>query len=154
MRTAIDDLISQLRRIKPETILMRSVTDEALEVASDINREQLNRGELSDGGELNNYSKATEGYNSSRKTTISSSERIKFKDTGAFHKSIKAKITKDGVLQIKSGSKKAILAQEYVEDKGYSGNVLGLQEEWEKKWYETYVHETFKRDLIDRILGQ
>ena len=62
MKTVIDDLIDNLRRIRPETILSRSVTSQALEAAADINREQLRQGELSSGEALNNYSKSTEGY--------------------------------------------------------------------------------------------
>ena len=154
MKTVIDELIDNLRRIKPETILSRSVTSQALQAAADINRSQLQDGELSSGEALNNYAKATEGYNESRSTKVSSSEKIKFYDTGVMYKTIKANITKDGQLALKSTSKKAALSQDYVKDKGYNGNILGLQEEWVSKWFETFVQDDFLKALKDRILTQ
>jgi len=154
MKTVIDDLIENLKRIRPETILSRSVSSSDLQAAADINRDQLRQGELSSGESINNYSKSTEGYNESRQTKISSSERIKFYDTGAFHKSIKGSITKDGQLALKSASKKSALSQDYVKDKGYEGNVLGLQEEWATKWFDTLVKDNFLKMLKDRILTQ
>ena len=154
VKTVIDELIDNLKRITPETILQRSVTSDALEAAADINRSQLQDGELSSGEALNNYALATEGYNESRRTKISSNERIKFYDTGNFHKSIKAKITKKGELALESRSNKASLAQAYVEDKGYQGNVLGLQDEWLSKWFENFVQDNFVKGLTERILNQ
>jgi hypothetical protein len=154
MKTVIDDLIENLKRIRPETILSRSVSSSDLQAAADINREQLRQGELSSGESLNNYSKSTEGYNESRSTKVTSSEKIKFYDTGGMYKTIKGSITKDGQLALKSSSKKTALSQDYVKDKGYEGNVLGLQEEWASKWFETLVKDNFLKMLKDRILTQ
>lgn len=152
--TVIDLLISNLKRIKPETILQRSVTSDALEVAQAINKQQLLDGELNNGEQLGNYSKATEGFNSYRSTKVTSSDRIKFYDTGQFHKSIKAKITKDGGLQMDSRSVKLAKIRTYLEDKKYTGDVLGLQEDELIRWFETFVQDQFVKVLTDRILSQ
>ena len=152
IKTIFDDLIANLKRIKPETIYSRSVTTEALEEAANANREQLNQGELDNGDIIGNYSARTEAYNNVRTTKVTRGDVIKFKDTEEFHKSIKAKITRDGELNLSSKSRKAKLAQEYVEDKGGSGSVLGLQEENLQRWYAQFVEEDFKKALIDRIL--
>lgn len=150
--TIIDELISNLKRIKPETILIRATSSEALRAAEDINRSQLEDGELNDATILPNYAKATESYNEKRNTKVTSSDRIKFYDTGAFHKSIKAKITNKGELALTSRSVKLERIREYLEDKGASGDVLGLQDEWLEKWYETFVEDNFVKMLTDRIL--
>lgn len=153
-RTVIDDLISNLKRIKPETILQRSVPSSSLEIAADINRSQLQDGQLSNGQELGNYTKATESYNNVRQTKVSSSERIKFYDSGKFHKSIKAKITKDGLLNLTSGSNKVEKIREYLADKGYGGDVLGLTDENLENWFETFVQPYFVKGIQDRLLTQ
>lgn len=153
-KTVIDDLLSNLKRIKPETILQRSVPSNSLEIAADINRAQLQEGQLSNSQELNNYAKATESYNMTRETKVSSSERIKFYDTGKFHKSIKAKITRDGNLNITSSSNKLVKIREYLTDKGYGGDVLGLTDENLEDWFETFVQPYFVKGLQDRLLTQ
>lgn len=152
--TVIDALINNLKRIKPETILQRSVTSDALEVAQAINKQQLLDGELNNGEQLGNYSKSTEGYNSYRSTLVSRNDRIKFYDTGQFHKSIKAKITKDGQLQMDSKSVKLAKIRAYLQDKKYSGDVLGLQEDELIRWFRTFVQDNFVKTLTDRILTQ
>lgn len=152
--TIIDELISNLKKIKPETILARSTTSEALRAAEDINRSQLMDGELDTGETLPNYAKATESYNNKRSTKVTNSDRIKFYDTGAFHKSIKAKITNKGELALTSRSVKLEKIREYLEDKGANGDVLGLQDEWLESWYETFVADNFVKMLTDRILTQ
>lgn len=152
--TVIDELISNLKRIKPETILQRSVPSSALEIAEQINRAQLEAGELSNGQEMNNYAKATESYNTTRQTKVSSSERIKFYDSGKFHKSIKAKITKDGELNFTSKSNKLEKIRAYLTEKGYSGDVLGLTDENLENWFETFVQPYFVKGLQDRLLTQ
>jgi hypothetical protein len=153
-RTVIDDLISNLKRIKPETILQRSVPSSSLEIAADINRAQLQDGQLSNGQELGNYTKATESYNNVRQTKVSSSERVKFYDSGKFHKSIKGKITKDGLLNLTSGSNKVEKIREYLAERGYSGDVLGLTDENLENWIETFVQPYFVKGIQDRLLTQ
>lgn len=153
-RTVIDDLISNLKRIKPETILQRSVPSSSLEIAADINRAQLQEGQLSNGQELGNYTKATESYNNVRQTKVSSSERVKFYDTGKFHKSIKGKITKDGLLNLTSGSNKVEKIREYLAERGYSGDVLGLTDDNLENWIETFVQPYFVKGIQDRLLTQ
>lgn len=153
-RTVIDDLISNLKRIKPETILQRSVPSSSLEIAADINRAQLQEGQLSNGQELGNYTKATESYNNIRQTKVSSSERVKFYDTGKFHKSIKGKITKDGLLNLTSGSNKVEKIREYLAERGYSGDVLGLTDDNLENWIETFVQPYFVKGIQDRLLTQ
>lgn len=154
IKTVIDDMISSLKRIKPETILQRSVPQSSLDIAVEINRAQLEEGQLNSGEQLGNYSKSTEGYNNYRETKISSSERIKFYDTGKFHKSIKAKITKDGQLNFNSSSNKLQKIRDYLQDKGYSGDVLGLTDENLENWFETFIQPYFVKGLQDRILSQ
>jgi hypothetical protein len=153
-RTVIDDLISNLKRIKPETILQRSVPSSSLEIAADINRAQLQDGQLSNGQELGNYTKATESYNNVRQTKVSSSERVKFYDSGKFHKSIKGKITKEGLLNLTSGSNKVEKIREYLAERGYSGDVLGLTDENLENWIETFVQPYFVKGIQDRLLTQ
>lgn len=156
MKTIIDDLIKNLKRIKPETIYARSVSKEALDEAANANVDQLENSQLDNGQQIGGYSKATEAYNVKRKTKISAGNPIIFKDTGQFHKSIKAKITRKGDLEIYSRSKKAILVQSYV-DKNSStvtgGNVLGLTDQNLHDWYEYFVEDTFINNLTDRILN-
>lgn len=152
--TVIDMLINNLKRIKPETILQRSVDSDALEVAQTINKQQLLDGELNNDEKLGNYSKATEGYNDYRTTRVTSSDRIKFYDTGQFHKSIKAKITRDGTLQMNSRSVKLDKIRAYLQDNKYTGDVLGLQEDELIRWFETFVQDRFVKTLTDRILTQ
>lgn len=154
IKTVIDDMISSLKRIKPETILQRSVPQSSLDIAVEINRAQLEEGQLNSGEQLGNYSKSTEGYNNYRQTKVSSSERIKFYDTGKFHKSIKAKITKDGQLNFNSSSNKLQKIRDYLQDKGYSGDVLGLTDENLENWFETFIQPYFVKGLQDRILSQ
>lgn len=154
IKTVIDDMISSLKRIKPETILQRSVPQSSLDIAVEINRAQLEEGQLNSGEQLGNYSKSTEGYNNYRETKISSSERIKFYDTGKFHKSIKTKITKDGQLNFNSSSNKLQKIRDYLQDKGYSGDVLGLTDENLENWFETFIQPYFVKGLQDRILSQ
>lgn len=156
MKTIIDDLISNLKRIKPETIYARSVSKEALDEAANANVDQLEKGQLDNGQQIGGYSKATEAYNTKRKTKISAGDTITFKDTGQFHKSIKAKITRDGELEIYSRSKKAILAQTYVDKNSTiagGGNVLGLNDQNLQAWYEYFVEDAFINNLTDRILN-
>ncbi|MEY3421060.1 MAG: hypothetical protein RIR48_1349 [Bacteroidota bacterium] len=150
--TVIHELIKQLKRIKVETVYSRSVSSDALEQASNLNRLQLEQGVLDSGEIIGGYKKATEGYNNVRTTKVIAGEPIKFKDTGAFHKSIRAKITRDGDLALTSRSKKAIYAQDYVDGTNKSGSVLGLTDENLKDWYEVFVEEQFKKNLINRIL--
>jgi hypothetical protein len=154
IKTVFDDLIKELKRIKPETVYSRSVTTEALDEAANANRDQLEKGILDNGQIIGQYSKNTEKlYNDRRTTKVSQGDLVKFKDTGKFHKTIKAKITRDGNLQLTSASKKAQLAQEYVDKKGLStGSVLGLTDENLEKWYNQFVQDTFKRNLLNRIL--
>jgi hypothetical protein len=150
--TVIHQLINQLRRIKPETIYARSVSGEALEEAANANRDQLEQGKLANNNNTGGYKKATESYNNSRKTKVSAGEPIKFKDTGAFHKSIKAKVKRDGTLELSSRSKKAQLAQDYIDNSNNSGSVLGLTDENYETWYKVFVEQQFQKMLIDRIL--
>jgi hypothetical protein len=151
IKTVFDDLISELKRIKPETIYSRSVTTEALDEAANANRDQLEKGILDSGQTIGQYSKNTEKlYNDRRTTKVSQGDLVKFKDTGKFHKTIKAKITRDGNLKLTSASKKLQYAEDYVE--GVSGNVLGLTDENLEKWYNQFVQDTFKRNLLNRIL--
>jgi hypothetical protein len=151
IKTVFDDLISELKRIKPETVYSRSVTTEALDEAANANRDQLEKGILDNGQIIGQYSKNTEKlYNDRRTTKVSQGDLVKFKDTGKFHKTIKAKITRDGNLQLTSASKKLQYAKDYVE--GVSGNVLGLTDENLEKWYNQFVQDTFKRNLLNRIL--
>jgi len=153
IKTVFDDLIKELKRIKPETIYSRSVSSEALQEAANANRDQLERGQLDSGQQTGSYAKGTEARNLERKTKVSAGDAVTFKNTGSFHKTIKAKITRDGELRLTSSSKKAILAQEYVDKKGQSeGNVLGLNEHNLQKWYEQFVEDSFKRNLLNRIL--
>jgi hypothetical protein len=149
--TVVHELIKQLKRIKIETMYSRSVDSQALEEAANLNRLQLEQGIVDTGSAIGGYKKATEAYNNVRKTKVSAGEPIKFKDTGAFHKSIKAKITKEGALALTSRSKKAVYAQSYV-DKTTDGNVLGLTNQNLKDWYKIFVEENFKKNLINRIL--
>jgi hypothetical protein len=149
--TVIHDLVKELKRIKFETIYSRSVDSEALEQAANLNRLQLEQGIVDTGSAIGGYKKATEAYNNVRKTKVSAGEPIKFKDTGDFHKSIKAKITRDGNLSLNSRSKKAIYAQSYV-DKTTDGNVLGLTNQNLKDWYKIFVEDNLKKNLINRIL--
>jgi len=153
MKTIIDELIANLKRIKPETIYARSVSTDALDEAANANRDQLEKGTLSDGSTLPNYKKATEARNNKRTTKVSTSDIIKFKDTGSFHKSIKAKITRNGDLKLTSSSRKAVLAQDYVDNGSIStqGTVLGLTQENLKDWYDQFVQVNFKKALFDRI---
>jgi hypothetical protein len=150
IKTVFDDLIKELKRIKPETVYSRSVTTEALDEAANANRDQLEKGILDNGQTTGGYSSATVARNRERTTKVSASDVIKFKDTGKFHKTIKAKITRDGNLQLTSASKKLQYAEDYVE--GVSGNVLGLTDENLEKWYNQFVQDTFKRNLLNRIL--
>ena len=150
--TVIHELIKQLKRIKFETIYSRSVDSNALEEAANLNRLQLEQGIIDSGEIIGGYKKATEGYNNVRKTKVTAGEPIKFKDTGAFHKSIKAKITRDGDLALNSRSKKAIYAQAYVDGTNKSGSVLGLTDENLKDWYKIFVEDNLKKNLINRIL--
>lgn len=153
--TIIDELISNLKKIKPETILARSTTSEALRAAEDINRSQLMDGELDTGETLPNYAKRTEKvYNVKRKTKVTTADVVKFYDSGAFHKSIKAKITNKGELALQSRSTKLDIVRTYVEKKGLKGDVLGLQDHWLDRWYETFVADNFVKMLTDRILTQ
>jgi hypothetical protein len=152
IKTVFDDLISNLKRIKPETIYSRSVSQEALDEAVQANISQLERGELDSEQSIGNYSKSTVARNEKRVTKVSTSDVIKFKDTGKFHKTIKAKVTRDGDLKITSRSKKAQFAQDYVDKNGLTGNVLGLQEDTLLEWYERFVDAEFKRNLVNRIL--
>ena len=153
MKTIIDELIANLKRIKPETVYSRSVTTEALDEAANANRDQLEKGTLSDGSTLPNYKKATEARNNKRTTKVTTSDIIKFKDTGAFHKSIKAKINRNGELKLVSSSRKAILAQDYVDNGSISkeATVLGLTPENLKDWYDQFVEASFRKALLDRI---
>lgn len=151
--TIIDELISNLKKIKPETILIRATSSEALRAAEDINRTQLQQGELETGETLPNYAKRTEKvYNVKRKTKVTTADVVKFYDSGAFHKSIKAKITNKGELALQSRSTKLNIVRAYVERKGLKGDVLGLQDHWLDKWYETFVEDNFVKMLTDRIL--
>ena len=153
IKTVFDDLIAELKRIKPETIYARSITTEALDEAANANRDQLDKGMLDNGQTTGGYSKATVARNRERTTKVSTSDVIKFKDTGKFHKTIKAKITRDGEIKITSNSKKAQLAQDYVDKKGLTtGNVLGLTDENLQAWYKQFVEDDFKRNLLNRIL--
>lgn len=153
IKTVFDDLIKELKRIKPETIYSRSVSTEALDEAANANRDQLEKGILDNGQTTGGYSSATVARNRERTTKVSTSDVIKFKDTGKFHKTIKAKIARDGNLSLTSSSKKAQLAQEYVDKKGLStGSVLGLTDDNLEKWYNQFVQDTFKRNLLNRIL--
>ena len=149
IKTEFDTLILNLKRIKPETILKRSVTQEALDAAADLNRAQLEKGQLENGATTGGYKKATEGRNRQRITKVTAGQPIQFKNTGKFHKSIKAKITRDGELQLNSRSNKLQYAQEYTEG---IGNVLGLTDENLELWYKTFVEDAFKKALTDRIL--
>jgi hypothetical protein len=149
----IDLLQKQLKRITPRTILARAVTSEMLEIASDLNRDQLSKGELNNSEKVGKYSKSTEGYNSYRNTKVSSSDTIKFYDTGAFHKSIKGKINKDGELQMTSRSRKLERLRAYLEDKGYEGDLLGLTDENLERWFETFVRDAYVKALEERILN-
>lgn len=150
-----EELISNLKRIKPETILMRSITTEALDAAVDLNRSQLEQGELSGGSVMPNYSKATEARNNLRTTKVSKSESIKFKDTGKFYDSIKAKVNKNAQLELKSNLSKSKRIQEFIEDRFRTDEkALGLQPENLKLWYEQFVAPNFQKMLIDRIKGQ
>ena len=63
IKTEFDAMIKNLRRIKPETILRRAVTQEALDVAADLNRAQLEKGELENGARTGGYKKATVARN-------------------------------------------------------------------------------------------
>tara|TARA_R110000850_G_scaffold275955_1_gene416421 strand:- start:11345 stop:11812 length:468 start_codon:yes stop_codon:yes gene_type:complete len=151
IKTVFDDLIKELKRIKPETIYSRSVSTEALDEAANANRDQLEKGILDNGQIIGQYSKNTEKlYNDRRTTKVSQGDLVKFKDTGKFHKTIKAKITRDGNLKLTSASKKLQYAEDYVE--GVSGNVLGLTDDNLERWYNQFVQDTFKRNLLNRIL--
>lgn len=149
IKTEFHALIDQLRRIKPETILRRAVTQEALDAAADMNRAQLEKGKLENGANTGGYKKATERRNLKRVTKVKAGEPIQFKNTGRFHKSIKAKITRDGELQLMSRSNKLQFAEEYTAGKG---NVLGLTDENLEIWYNRFVAEDFKKALVERIL--
>ena len=156
MKTVIDDLIRSIKRIKPETIYARSVDQEALDEAVEANKAQLERGELDNDISLANYSRETVARNNKRRTKVSTSDVIKFKDTGNFHRSIKAKITRDGELTLYSRSKKSQYSQDYVDarpDLYEDGSVLGLQEHNLSIWYEQFVEDKFQQMLIDRILN-
>ena len=154
-RTVIDDLISNLKRIKPETILQRSVTSEALEAAEDINRYQLEQGELQKGTIMNNYAKKTEEiFNPIRETKISRFEEVKFKDSGQFYKSIKAKVNKNVMLEMSAKHRNAKHVFEYIEDKGIRDSPLGLQDQWLENWIETFVQPYFVKGIQDRLLTQ
>ena len=149
IKTEFDAMIKNLRRIKPETILRRAVTQEALDVAADLNRAQLEKGELENGARTGGYKKATVARNNKRITKVTAGAPIKFKNTGKFHKSIKAKITREGELQLNSRSNKLPLAQAYVEGQG---NVLGLTDENLQLRYENFVREEFKKALLNRLM--
>jgi plastocyanin len=151
IKTVFDDLIAELKRIKPETIYSRSVTTEALEEAANANRDQLDKGMLDNGQTTGGYAKNTETkYNDTRTTKVSAGDAVKFKDTGKFHKTIKAKVTRDGEIKITSASKKLEYAKDYIS--GKSGNVLGLTDENLQAWYKQFVEDDFKRNLLNRIL--
>jgi hypothetical protein len=153
MKTILDDLIANLRRIKPETVYARSVSTEALDEAANANRGQLEKGILSNDTTLPNYKKATEARNNERVTKVTTSDIIKFKDTGQFHKSIKAKINRNGDLKLTSSSRKAVLAQDYVSANSITsdGTVLGLTQDNLHRWYKFFVDAEFKKALFNRI---
>lgn len=153
IKTVFDDMIAELKRIKPETIYARSVTTEALDEAANANRDQLEKGMLDNEQTTGGYAAGTVARNRERTTKVSTSDVIKFKDTGKFHKTIKAKVTRDGEIKLTSASKKAQLAQDYVDKKGLTtGNVLGLTDENLHAWYKQFVEDEFRRNLLNRIL--
>jgi len=149
IKTKFDEIIKNLRRIKGETILKRSVNQEALDVAADMNRAQLEDGKLENGASTGGYKKGTVERNRERVTKVTAGDSVKFKNTGRFHKSIKAKITRDGDLQLSSRSNKLPHAIKYTEG---MGDVLGLTDDNLEIWYKNFVREEFKKALINRLV--
>jgi hypothetical protein len=152
----IEELIRNINKLEPPRAYSKSVTKEALDASSDLNRDQLENSTLTDGSSIGGYAKATESYNNSRRTKITAGQPIKFKDSGGFHRSIRSKISKEGDLTLYSTSKKAIFAQDYVDGKFSRGNanrsVLGLTIPNLHIWYNQLVHEQFKKNLLNKIL--
>lgn len=144
--TIIDQLINNLKKLNIGEIASKTISNATINDAVDLNIDQLNSGTLSNNENVGNYSKATEEYNSYRSTKVTSSDRIKFYDTGQFHRSIKAQITKKGELKITSNSRKLPRLNAYLEDKGFSGNLLGLTDESLSEWL-----DFFKSDLVNNI---
>ena len=148
--TIIDELISNLNKVNIYDVASKAITSQTLNDAVDLNLEQLKDGELNNSEQLGNYAKSTEGYNAKRSTKVSSNERIKFYDTGAFYRSIKAKITNKGELKFSSSSRKLVRLREYLEDKGYGGDLLGLTDENLNRWTD-YIEEDVINELLRRI---
>lgn len=144
--TVIDKLINNLKKLDVGAISSKTVSSARINDAVDLNLEQLSTGTLNNNETVGNYSKATEGYNTYRSTKVSSSERIKFYDTGQFYRSIKGQITNKGELKITSRSRKLPKLNSYLEDKGFTGSLLGLTPQNIKKWLSFY-----KQDLINNI---
>jgi len=153
MKTILDDLIANLKRTKPETVYARSVSTQALDEAANANRDQLEKGTLSNSARINTYAAGTVARNEDRVTKVTTSDVIKFKDTGKFHQSIKANITRNGDLKLTSSSIKASFAQQYVDavNPTKDGTVLGLTPENLKSWYKLFVDAEFKKALFNRI---
>ena len=145
-RTVIDDLIDNFKRLDIGEVASQSITSATLNDAVDLNIQQLNDSELNNTEQVGNYAKATESYNDYRSTKVSSSERIKFYDTGQFHRSIKASINKKGELKFNSNSRKLPRLNAYLEDKGYTGGLLGLNEEKLASFL-----DFFKQDVVNGI---
>jgi len=154
--TIIHQLINQLRRIKPETIYARSVDNFDLSEAEHMNRAQLDQGKLSDNTQMDTYAPRTvEDTYDIRTRKVSRTEPISFKDTGSFHKSIKAKVNRKGDLVFSSRAKTYQYVRDYIGERTNADSedsALGLTPENLKDWYEYFIAEKFKDNLINRIL--
>jgi len=154
MKTILDDLIANLKRIKPETVYARSVSTEALDEAANANRDQLEKGTLSDGAILPPYAKNTVLDTWKIRTRkVNDTEKISFKDTGDFHKSIKAQVNTKGDLTLKATSQSYKKVKEFIEFRTNSDEnaALGLTPENLKSWYKFFVDAEFKKALFNRI---
>ena len=148
--TVIDELIGNLSKLNINDVASKAITSQTLNDAVDLNLEQLGDGELNDGQEMGNYARNTVARNKERSTQVSTSERIKFYNTGAFYRSVKAKITKKGELRFSSSSRKPVRLREYLEDKGYDGDLLGLKDENLIRWTD-YIKEDVINEILIRI---
>lgn len=150
--TVIHRLIDNLNKIRPEAIYANSFDANDLAYAAKLNVDQLNQGQLTTGEMIGTYSDGTVARNNIRVTKVYYGDNIIFKDTGEFHKSIYAEVSKDGQLKLSSKSIKSMLAQDYVEANDKNGTVLGLQHENLKKLYHSKIDKKFKNNLISKIL--
>lgn len=110
-------IIKNLAKLNENDVLDRAIDERVLWNIAEFNREQLEKGERSDGSHLPDYSKTSvEMYGKTPGP-------IKLYDTGEFYKSIEAKVVNDVIAILSSPLKKDIV----------TGSITNLKEEYDKE---------------------